>query len=132
VVFKLTPGGVFTLVHAFDAGEGSPQSFLQGLDGNFYGTTATLAWRLPAPPITGGAPDAPTGLTAATPPVGLTRVALAWTASSGATSYTVKRGIRARRREHARRRGEVPPLDGCRERVRHALLLRGVGGECRR
>ena len=92
VVFKLTPAGVFTLLHAFDGSEGSPQSFLQGLDGNFYGTTATLAWRLPGPPITGSAPDAPTGLTAATPPAGLPRVSLTWTASSGATSYTVKRG----------------------------------------
>ncbi len=79
-VFKLTPGGAFALLHTFDGGEGSPQSFLQGLDGNL-------------PPITGSAPTAPTGLTAATPPVGLPRVSLTWTASSGATSYTVKRGI---------------------------------------
>jgi uncharacterized repeat protein (TIGR03803 family) len=92
-VFTLTPGGAFTLVHTFDESEGSPQSFLQGLDGHFYGTTATLAWRLPVPPITGTAPDAPTGLTAA--PSGeprLPRVSLTWTASSGATSYTIKRG----------------------------------------
>ena len=68
------------------------QAFLQGLDGNFYGTTATIAWRLPGPPSVGGAPDAPTGLTAVTPPAGLPRVSLTWTASSGATSYTVKRG----------------------------------------
>ena len=92
VVFKLTPAGVFTLVHTFDAGEGSPQSFLQGLDGNFYGTTATLAWRLPGPPITGSVPDAPTGLTAATPAAGLPRVSLTWTAVTGATSYRIKRG----------------------------------------
>ena len=52
-VFKLTPGGDFTLLHTFDGSEGSPQSFLQGLDGLFYGTTATLAWSLPGPPITG-------------------------------------------------------------------------------
>ena len=53
MVFKLTPAGDFTVVHAFDAGEGSPQSFLQGIDGSFYGTTATLAWKLPGPALSG-------------------------------------------------------------------------------
>ena len=38
MVFKLTPAGDLTVVHAFDASEGSPQSFLQGIDGSFYGT----------------------------------------------------------------------------------------------
>jgi uncharacterized repeat protein (TIGR03803 family) len=41
-VFKITPGGVETLLYAFAAGDGnSPQGALtQGTDGNFYGTTS--------------------------------------------------------------------------------------------
>src|SRR4029434_2650345 len=36
IAFKLTPGGGLTILHAFS---GSPSSLIQGLDGNFYGTT---------------------------------------------------------------------------------------------
>jgi uncharacterized repeat protein (TIGR03803 family) len=92
VVFKLTPGGAFTVLHTFDASEGSPQSFLQGLDGRFYGTTATLAWSMEGPPTSGSVPDAPTGLTATAPSAGLRRVSLTWAPAAGATSYLVKRG----------------------------------------
>lgn len=42
VVFKVTPGGSFTLLHAFESSEGlNPYSGLaQGSDGTLYGTTA--------------------------------------------------------------------------------------------
>ena len=41
-IFKLTPAGVTTVVHAFaDYADGwRPESLLQASDGNFYGTTA--------------------------------------------------------------------------------------------
>jgi len=40
-VFKLTPAGDFTVLHAFDFydGTGPTSSVIQGADGNFYGTT---------------------------------------------------------------------------------------------
>jgi uncharacterized repeat protein (TIGR03803 family) len=40
-VFKITPGGMFTVRHAFDSTDGAyPDSVVQGSDGNFYGATA--------------------------------------------------------------------------------------------
>jgi uncharacterized repeat protein (TIGR03803 family) len=41
-VFKLTPGGVETVLYAFGASSSDgigPNSLIQGSDGNFYGTT---------------------------------------------------------------------------------------------
>lgn len=39
-VFRLTPGGSFTVLHSFELGSGIPTSALvQGPDGSFYGTT---------------------------------------------------------------------------------------------
>ena len=40
VVFKVTPPGVFTVLHAFDGNDGdTPSSLVQASDGNLYGTT---------------------------------------------------------------------------------------------
>jgi len=41
-VFKITPGGTFTLLHAFNGtdGYGPRGTLIQGNDGNFYGTTS--------------------------------------------------------------------------------------------
>ena len=41
-VFKVTPSGTLTVLHAFDAtdGEKSLGALVQGADGNFYGTTS--------------------------------------------------------------------------------------------
>jgi uncharacterized repeat protein (TIGR03803 family) len=40
-VFKITPGGAFTLLHSFSFSDGETPTaaLLQGADGNFYGTT---------------------------------------------------------------------------------------------
>jgi uncharacterized repeat protein (TIGR03803 family) len=39
-VYRLTPAGVFTLLHSFDLTDGNgPSVMLQGTDGNFYGAT---------------------------------------------------------------------------------------------
>lgn len=41
VIFKITPSGAFTTLHAFAESDGrSPGGLLQATDGNFYGTTA--------------------------------------------------------------------------------------------
>jgi len=41
-IFKIAPGGKFTTIHDFDGtdGSGAYASLIQGLDGDFYGTTA--------------------------------------------------------------------------------------------
>jgi uncharacterized repeat protein (TIGR03803 family) len=40
-IFRVTPGGVFTTIHAFTGNDGEePSALLQATDGNFYGTTA--------------------------------------------------------------------------------------------
>jgi uncharacterized repeat protein (TIGR03803 family) len=42
IVFKLDPSGNFTVLHDFDSGSGGAQptaGLIQGIDGNFYGTT---------------------------------------------------------------------------------------------
>ena len=41
-VFKVTPGGAFTMLHAFNGADGRTPlaGLVQGKDGNFYGTTA--------------------------------------------------------------------------------------------
>ncbi len=41
VVFKVTPGGTFTILHSFSGpdGQNPTASLVQGSDGNFYGTT---------------------------------------------------------------------------------------------
>jgi uncharacterized repeat protein (TIGR03803 family) len=39
-IFKITPGGQFATLHSFEIGDGTyPSSVIQGIDGNFYGTT---------------------------------------------------------------------------------------------
>ncbi len=39
-IFKITPAGAFTTVHSFNSTDGfSPNGLIQGMDGNFYGTT---------------------------------------------------------------------------------------------
>ena len=39
-IFKITPGGAFTLLHSFAGPEGSyPSGLIEGSDGNLYGTT---------------------------------------------------------------------------------------------
>jgi len=39
-VFKITPAGILTTLHAFSSGDGSfPTGLVQGTDGNLYGTT---------------------------------------------------------------------------------------------
>ncbi len=45
VIYKITPGGTFTFLHAFDGNDGStPQGELvEAGDGNFYGVTGTTA-----------------------------------------------------------------------------------------
>ena len=50
---------------------------------------APLQWAHPTPHVVGSVPPAPTGLTAT--PVSSSQINLSWTASSGATSYNVKR-----------------------------------------
>jgi uncharacterized repeat protein (TIGR03803 family) len=44
-VFKLDSSGNYTVLHSLDGGDdgGNPQSLIQGIDGNFYGTTGSLA-----------------------------------------------------------------------------------------
>jgi len=43
-IFKITPAGVFSVLHDFDGSDGAfpNASLLQGSDGNFYGTTSAL------------------------------------------------------------------------------------------
>jgi uncharacterized repeat protein (TIGR03803 family) len=38
-IFKMTPGGVITVVFNFEYGDSAPSALIQGTDGNFYGTT---------------------------------------------------------------------------------------------
>jgi uncharacterized repeat protein (TIGR03803 family) len=40
-IFKITPEGIFTLLHSFHGGDGAnpTDALIQSKDGNFYGTT---------------------------------------------------------------------------------------------
>ena len=128
-VFKMTPDGTTTLLHTFDASEGTPQSFLQARNGTFYGTTATMAWSLAGPPAPGASPDAPAGLTATIPFAGPPRVTLAWSPAAGGDELHGEAGDRVGRRNHDRDWAAAPAMDRPLRHARHALLLRRVGGE---
>ncbi|MGO8669948.1 MAG: choice-of-anchor tandem repeat GloVer-containing protein, partial [Capsulimonadaceae bacterium] len=94
--FKITPSGLVTILHSF--GDGSvpddgiwPSSgLMQDSDGTFYGSTesgGSVDWGTVFALIP--VPKPPTGLVAT---AGNAQVSLAWTASTGATSYDIYRG----------------------------------------
>lgn len=99
-VFKITPSGVETILHAFcedsdiNDGQNPSASLAEGTDGNFYGTTSLggTADDGTVFEVAGPTPAAPADLTAR---AGNEQVTLAWGADVTATSYDVYRGTSA-------------------------------------
>ena len=81
----------------------------------------------PAAPPAPLAPAAPSGVTA-TP--GNNQVALVWTASTGATGYSIARATSQRRTLCIDRRIDLDVVHRHRRREWHGLFLRRVGVEC--
>ena len=99
-LIRMTPkdGAVTVLSTAADLNGTAPISVIQGSDGWFYGTSRRTA--LPGDGVVfrfnnHSAPIAPRVATALVMHAGIPGVKLTWSAVSGATSYTIRRGTNA-------------------------------------